>query len=411
MTNFFNNRSYQILIASCGVNLCIGVLYTWSVFKNALVNLGWSNGQASMPYTITIVVLSLSLLVAGKIQDKIGPQKVLMMGSLLAGLGMILASLSITPLNMNISFGVLTGMGIGFAYACLNPTAMKWFHASQKGLVNGILATAFGIAAIYLAPLTSYLIANYGLSSSFQVMAAMLLLVALPLSITIKNPAKDYQATVAKREVNAAPQTEQKSYQWHEMVKTKQFYILWLMYAFGASAGLMVIANITSIAATQANILDGAYLVITLSIFNSSGRLASGLLSDKIGPLPTLAIALVIQAFNMALFSQFVTSNTLLIGAALAGIGYGTLLAVFPSIMADLYGLKHYGANYGVLYTSWGVGGFIGPMLAAISMDMFRSYLYAYIICAVLVSIAAALTCRVKPIEADASPLSPQTSA
>ncbi|MCC4820213.1 MFS transporter, partial [Vibrio lentus] len=86
--------------------------------------------------------------------DKIGPQKVLMVGSLMAGAGMILASLSLTPWNLNVSFGLVTGAGIGFAYACLNPTAMKWFHSSQKGMVNGLLATAFGLAAIYLAPLT-----------------------------------------------------------------------------------------------------------------------------------------------------------------------------------------------------------------------------------------------------------------
>lgn len=160
----------------------------------------------------------------------------------------------------------------------------------------------------------------------------------------------------------------------------------------------MIIAHITSIAAEQANILHGAYLVVTLSIFNSAGRLVSGLLSDKIGGLKTLAIALALQSINMIAFSQFISSPTLMFGAALAGIGYGTLLAVFPSIMADLYGLKNFGANYGVLYTAWGIGGFIGPMLAAISIDWYGSYTLAYGICAVLVSIAVLLTFQVKPI-------------
>lgn len=393
-----NKRANQILLASCGVNLCIGVLYTWSVFKNELVNLGWSNAQASMPYTLTIIVLSASLLVAGRIQDKIGPKKVLMAGSLLAGFGMMLSSLSLTPLNLNLSFGVVTGAGIGFAYACLNPTAMKWFHSSQKGLVNGLLATAFGVAAIYLAPLTSYLIVNYGLNTSFQLMGASLILVAFPLSCTINNPPKNYVPTNRNAPLANEKVNQEQNYAWREMLSTKQFYLLWVTYAFGASAGLMIIANITSIAATQANIMHGAYLVVTLSIFNSGGRLASGLLSDKIGGLKTLAIALSLQTINMLLFSYFVSSSTLMIGAALAGIGYGTLLAVFPSIMADLYGLKHYGSNYGVLYTAWGIGGFIGPVLAAISVDLSGRYTYAYFICAALVSIATFLTFKVKPI-------------
>lgn len=396
-------RANQILFAACGVNLCIGVLYTWSVFKNALVNLGWSNSQASMPYTITIVVLSISLLIAGRIQDKIGPQKVLLAGTFLAGTGMVLSSLSLTPVNLYLSFGLLTGTGIGFAYACLNPTAMKWFPADKKGMVNGLLATAFGLAAIYLAPLTSYLIGSFGLSSAFLIMGASLILIALPLSFTIVNPPAEYASQLHKAiaESEKPDANSRPDYTWQEMIQTRQFYLLWLMYGFGASAGLMIIANITSIAATQASITEGAYLVVTLSIFNSGGRLVSGLLSDKIGGLKTLAIAMVLQAVNMLLFSQFVSSLPLMFGAALAGIGYGTLLAVFPSVMADLYGLKNYGANYGVLYTAWGIGGFIGPVVAAISVDSTGSYTTAYMICAVLVTLAAVMTFKVRPLADD----------
>lgn len=398
------NKAIKTLLACCGINLCIGILYTWSVFKNTLVDMGWNNTQASMPYTITIITLSIALLIAGRIQDKIGPQKVLMVGSLMAGMGMILASLSLTPWNLNLSFGIVTGAGIGFAYACLNPTAMKWFHSTQKGMVNGLLATAFGLAAIYLAPLTSYLISTIGLEHSLRSLGAGLIFIAFPLACFIHNPPSDFLATVnPSKENRATPQgatTERVSndYNWREMLTTKQFYLLWFTYAFGAAAGLMIIANITSIAAEQANIMHGAYFVVTLSIFNSGGRLVSGLLSDRIGALKTLAIALAFQVVNMLLFSQFVSSSSLMIGAALAGIGYGALLAVFPSIMADLYGLKNFGANYGVLYTAWGIGGFIGPMLAAISVDWYGSYSLAYFICAALVSIATVLTFKVHPL-------------
>ncbi len=406
-----NNKATRILLASCGINLCIGVLYTWSVFKNSLLELGWNNTQASMPYTITIITLSLALLIAGRIQDKIGPQKVLMVGSLMAGAGMILASLSLTPWNLNVSFGLITGAGIGFAYACLNPTAMKWFHSSQKGMVNGLLATAFGLAAIYLAPLTSYLISVVGLEQSLLILGTGLIVIAFPLACSIKNPPTGYEPKASSEKSGASKPAPPpaRNYVWKEMLATKQFYLLWFTYAFGAAAGLMIIANITSIAAEQANILEGAYLIVTLSIFNSAGRLVSGLLSDKIGALKTLAIALGLQTINMLLFSQFVSSPTLMVGAALAGVGYGTLLAVFPSIMADLYGLKNFGANYGALYTAWGIGGFIGPILAAISMDWYGSYSIAYLICAVLVSIATVLTFRVKPITTE--PCSDKESA
>ncbi len=392
-----NNKAIRILAAGCGINLCIGVLYTWSVFKNALIDLGWSHTQASLPYTITIVTLSLALMVAGRIQDQFGPKIVLMVGTLIAGIGMVLSSLSISPINLCLSFGLLTGTGIGFSYACLNPTAMKWFHASRKGMVNGALATAFGLAALYLAPLTSFLISKFDLQVSLQMLGVGLLVIAFPLACSFTNPPTDFKPVPAraKQKLQAVKPSDDEA--WRDMLSTRPFYLLWFAYAFGASAGLMIIANITSIATAQASIMDGAYLVVALATFNSGGRLATGLLSDKIGGLKTLSLAMLLQTVNMLLFSQFDSSLALIIGAGLAGIGYGTLLAVFPSVMADLYGLKNFGTNYGILYTAWGVGGFIGPVLAGWSVDTFGRYDLAYSLCAALVFVAAILLCFVKP--------------
>lgn len=393
-----NNKAKRILAAGCGINLCIGVLYTWSVFKNALIDLGWSHTQASLPYTITIVSLSLALLVAGRIQDQFGPKKVLMTGVLMAGSGMLLSGISITPLNLCLSFGVLTGAGIGFSYACLNPTAMKWFHASRKGLVNGALATAFGLAALYLAPLTSYLVVKFDLHVGLQILGAGLLLITVPLACSFTNPPKDFKPVAAKAKQESVAVMPSNDVAWRDMLSTRPFYLLWFAYAFGASAGLMIIANITSIASEQAGISNGAYLVVALAVFNSGGRLAAGLLSDKIGAVKTLGFAMILQTVNMLLFSQFDSSFTLIVGAGLAGIGYGTLLAVFPSVMADLYGLKNFGTNYGILYTAWGIGGFIGPVLAGWSVDTLGSYNHAYSLCAVLVLAAALLLFLIRPI-------------
>lgn len=180
------------------------------------------------------------------------------------------------------------------------------------------------------------------------------------------------------------------------MLKTPQFYSLWVMYAFASAAGLMIIGNITSIAATQANITDAAYLVVILAIFNSGGRVVAGILSDKIGGVKTLMLAFIMQGINMVMFASFKTDFTLTIGAAVAGVGYGTLRAVFPSIIADFYGLK----NYGVLYTAWGVSGFIGPVVAAFAVDTTGTYTLAYAVCSVM--IAVILSFITKKVDAEA---------
>ncbi|MCG7586630.1 OFA family MFS transporter [Photobacterium sp. OFAV2-7] len=412
----FKNKAVRVLLASCGVNLCIGILYAWSVFKNALVvESGWTNAQASFPYTISIIVLSLALLAAGFIQDRIGPRKVLMAGTLLAGTGLILSSFTLSPLLLNITFGVITGCGIGFGYACLNPATMKWFHSSKKGLVNGLLATAFGIASVYLAPLVTFLIETYGISHSFLVLGCALIAIAFPLACTIDNPPAGYtpadtlQQGISSKEKgllqDSGPSTVSVSsaasqdIPWHQMLKQREFYMLWVMFAFASAAGLMVIANITSIAANQANITSASYLVVALALFNSGGRLAAGVLSDYLGGVRTLTLAFCLQGINMFLFAGYDSNILMLVGAALAGVGYGALLAVFPSIMASFYGLKHYGANYGVLYTAWGVGGFIGPVLAAIAVDYFGEYDVAYYACGGLMLVAIGLSLRLQPIK------------
>lgn len=274
---------------------------------------------------------------------------------------------------------------------------MKWFHASRKGMVNGALATAFGLAALYLAPLTSFLISKFDLQVSLQMLGVGLLVIAFPLACSFTNPPTDFKPDPARAKQKLQAVKPSDDVAWRDMLSTRPFYLLWFAYAFGASAGLMIIANITSIAAAQASIMDGAYLVVALAIFNSGGRLATGLLSDKIGALKTLSLAMLLQTVNMLLFSQFDSSLALIIGAGLAGIGYGTLLAVFPSVMADLYGLKNFGTNYGILYTAWGVGGFIGPVLAGWSVDTFGRYDLAYSLCAALVFVAAILLFFVKP--------------
>ncbi|GAB6261847.1 L-lactate MFS transporter [Photobacterium sp. R1] len=397
------DRAKQILLAGFCINLCMGILYAWSVFKKALVvDLGWSNADASLPYTVAIITFSLSLLLAGILQDKIGPRKVLLLGTTMVGLGMIISSFATSPLLLVLTFGVLTGSGIGFGYACLSPSAMKWFHPSKKGMVNGLIAAGFGLAAVYLAPLTASLIADFGINQSFLILGIAVLVVAVPLACTITNPPEDYVPAAPTATTAKAAQTPSVDVSWRVMIQTPQFYSLWIMYAFASAAGLMIIGNITSIAATQADLSDAAFLVVILAVFNSGGRVVAGMLSDKIGGVKTLLIAFVMQAINMVMFATFDNEFSLMVGAAVAGVGYGTLLAVFPSITADFYGLKNYGANYGVLYTAWGISGFIGPVVAAVAVDMTGTYTLAYTLCSVMLGVAVLLAFMTKPVNIQA---------
>ncbi|MDF2155415.1 OFA family MFS transporter [Vibrio sp. CAU 1672] len=395
------DKAMRILLAGFCINLCLGILYAWSVFNKALVtDFGWSAADASSPYAIATITFSVCLLVAGILQDRMGPRKILILGTTLTGLGMIASGFVSSVLMLNITFGVITGAGIGFGYACLSPSAMKWFHASKKGMVNGLIAAGFGLAAIYLAPLTSKLISQVGINTSFMILGAGVLAIAVPLAFTINNPPAGYVPEEPKMKAGQAPKAVKKAadISWKAMLKTPQFYSLWIMYAFAASAGLMIIGNITNIASVQANLPNAVYLASILAVFNSGGRVAAGILSDKIGGVRTLLIAFILQGLNMALFATFKTELSLIIGTAIAAVGYGTLLAVFPSITAEYYGLKNYGTNYGVLYTAWGIGGAIGAAVVGYSMTHGGGYGLAYTTSAVMMGVCIVLALVTKPV-------------
>ncbi|OAE95052.1 oxalate:formate antiporter [Vibrio cholerae] len=398
------DKAMRILLAGFCINLCLGILYAWSVFNKALVtDFGWSAADASSPYAIATIAFSVCLLVAGILQDRMGPRNILILGTTLTGLGMIASGFASSVLMLNLTFGVMTGAGIGFGYACLSPPAMKWFHPSKKGMVNGLIAAGFGLAAIYLAPLTSALITHLGIQTSFMILGAGVLAIAVPLACTINNPPAGYVPAEPKLKAGQEAKVVAKvaNLSWKAMLKTPQFYALWLMYALAASVGLMIIGNITNIASVQANLPNAVYLASILAIFNSGGRVAAGILSDKIGGVRTLLLAFLLQGGNMVLFATFDSEFTLIIGTAIAAVGYGTLLAVFPSITAEFYGLKNYGTNYGVLYTSWGIGGAIGAAVVGYSMTHGGGYNLAYTISAAMMAVCILLALITKPISAE----------
>ncbi len=398
------DKAMRILLAGFCINLCLGILYAWSVFNKALVTaFGWSAADASSPYAIATIAFSVCLLVAGILQDRMGPRNILILGTTLTGLGMIASGFASSVLMLNLTFGVMTGAGIGFGYACLSPSAMKWFHPSKKGMVNGLIAAGFGLAAIYLAPLTSALITHLGIQTSFMILGAGVLAIAVPLACTINNPPAGYVPAEPKLKAGQEAKVVAKvaNLSWKAMLKTPQFYALWLMYALAASVGLMIIGNITNIASVQANLPNAVYLASILAIFNSGGRVAAGILSDKIGGVRTLLLAFLLQGGNMVLFATFDSEFTLIIGTAIAAVGYGTLLAVYPSITAEFYGLKNYGTNYGVLYTSWGIGGAIGAAVVGYSMTHGGGYNLAYPISAAMMAVCILLALITKPISAE----------
>ena len=386
-----------------GINLALGVLYSWSVVSKKIpADWQWSEAGKSWPYSVACLVFSLVMIPAGRMQDRIGPRTVATIGGVLVGLGMILASFTTSSLGYILGFGVLAGAGFGFGYAATTPPAVKWFPAARTGLIAGIVVAGFGLASVYVAPLADALINARGVPTAMLWLGIGFLAVVLGLSQMLQPPPKGY---VPAGTVPAAPGAvaQKVDFTPGEVLATWQFYVLWFMYACGAGAGLMIISKLAKIVQVQANLKLGFLLVAILAVGNGAGRIIAGMLSDKIGRKATLFGCFVLQAGLILLLSRarsgsaLGTAPVLAVLSALIGANYGANLALFPSLTKDYYGLKNFGVNYGLVFTAWGLGGFMLALLAGWVYDRHQTFTFAYYCSAVLLVLAAAVTFLVKP--------------
>ena len=390
-----NRKGWIVAMAGMGLNLALGILYAWSVFKKQMVapvadgGFGWSNQSATLPYTVAIGMFALMMIPAGRLQDKLGPRKVALAGGWLTALGLIVASFSSAASNLPavLGFGLMAGTGFGLGYAASTPAAIKWFPAEKKGLITGLVVAGFGIAPVYISPLTKSLLASYGVSMTFRILGCAFLVTASLFASLIRNP--EVALNVAKP--GAAKKAVGGEKTWREMIRSPFFYMLWLQFAFAAIAGLMIIGNMASIVTQQSGgslKAQAAFFVALLAVFNAGGRIVAGIVSDYIGRIVTLALVSISQASILLFFSRFTTFGEFAVGAAVVGFSYGACLSLFPSTTADTWGTKNMGLNYGVLFTAWGVGGVFGPMLAAKIVDATGSYQTAYNVASMLLLVS-----------------------
>ncbi len=381
-----------VLAAAVGLQLLSGILYIWSIIKDQLIaEYQWSDAGATLPYTLSTLVFSVSMFFAGRIQDRRGPRLLASLGAALLGIGVILSGFANTVGLMVISFSLLIGAGMGINNAVTTPAAVKWYPAGKKGMITGLVVAGVALASILYSPLVKRLTAAFGLKYGLVLLGSPVLVLGLGLAQLIQNPPAAGLPVPVDREGGDGGSSAVEM-TWKEMLATRDFYKLFAMFAFSASAGLMVIGHLTRIAKEQAGWEGGFLLVMLIALFNALGRYAGGALSDRLGRKLLMRLAFLLQAANMALFGSMNTVPSLAAGVAVAGLCYGASFSVFPATVADLYGLKNLGANYGLLFMAWGLGGLLGPQIAGSLFDAYGNYKLAYWLAFALLLLAAAIS-------------------
>ena len=403
------NRGWTVTLVALSINLVLGVLYAWGVIAKALVvQWHWSKADAALPFTVATGAFAITMIFAGRLQDKVGPRLIAAVGGIVLGLGLVASSYAQSPALMLVTFGIVGGIGIGIGYSATTPPAIKWFPPSKKGLITGIVVSGVGLAAVYISPLTAFLLKKVGIQETFVYLGVGAIVVVALLAQLLRNPPAGFQpvAAAAGSPAAKAAAAQRPTRDWNEMLRTSQFYRLWLMFILAASAGLMIIAHVAIIAKEQAHWEWGFVPVVLLAIFNSCGRVASGIVSDRIGRTQTMVLAFVLQACNMFAFSHYTSSALLVFGSAFTGLCYGTIFTLMPAATADFYGVKNLGVNYGFVFTGFGVAGMFGPLLGGKIRDVTGSYSTSYTISAVMLLAGAALafTTRAPAVAAAKAP-------
>lgn len=394
-------RGWIVTGAALGINLILGVLYAWGVVAKALVGeWKWTKTEATLPFSVATAAFAVTMIFAGRLQDKIGPRLVTLLGGIVLGGGLIASSFVTSPMGMVVAFGLVGGIGIGIGYSATTPPAIKWFPPQRKGLITGLVVSGVGIAAVYISPLTEYLLGRTTIPRTFLFLGIGAIIGVVVLSQFLSNPPAGFQPssnTSGKPSSGAkSPVIGKADLDWPEMLKTPQFYILWAMFVMAASAGLMLIAHVAIIGKEQAGLQWGFMPIAMLAVFNTLGRVLGGYVSDRIGRQNTMLLAFLLQAANMFCFSHYTTPALLLFGAAFTGLCYGTIFTLMPAATADYYGLKNLGVNYGILFTGFGVAGVFGPRLGAMVRDQVGSYSYSFTISAILLILGAGLALLLK---------------
>lgn len=412
------NKGWRVVIAGTCINLALGVLYAWSIFKGAIKSsieqggpdaFQWDLASINDPYAVCCLTFAFAMILAGKCQDKIGPAKTALIGGVLVGTGFTIMGFSNSYAAWVTGFGILAGAGFGFGYSAATPPALKWFSPSKTGLIAGIVVGGFGLAPVYIAPLASWLIGTFGVQQANFFLAAGFAIVVCGLSFFVINPPTGYcppepanpgpvaQLNAAKPAVNATVS---------EMLRNYKFYVLWAAFFIGSGAGLMVIGSVAGLAKKSMGPMAFVAVAI-MAVGNASGRVIAGLLSDKIGRRATLFIMLAFQSALMFAAIPVISTNNaalLVLLATFIGFNYGSNLCLFPSFAKDYWGTKNYGLNYGALFTAWGVGGLVmgkvSEMLNAQPGGMSKSFILA----GILLAAGAAMTvflAELKPATAE----------
>jgi len=416
-------RRWTILLGGFLLSLVGGMSYAWGSFVVPLVNdWGWTAAEATLPLTVLIIVFALTMIPAGWLQDKFGPRKTATVGAVLFLVGYSLAGLlryirSHTWLIL--TYGIVVGLACGLTYACIAPTARKWF-TDRPGFAVSTSVMGFGLAAVLLAPLKKLMINAMGVDGTLFVLGGFAFAAAIVGASLLKNPPDDWTPPQrAESKIRIRPPMLKKTPEVtssvtprvtpnvisevtprvtpnvtpREFIRTPIFYGLWLALAAVIGGGLTAIGLLSAFGELELGLSPTqATLAVSLfSLVNGLGRPFAGALADRIGTMRVMMIVYILQSVVFLTFPWVATNYPLLLLCSIfLGAGYAVTFALFPVVVAARFGTRHLGVNYGLVFSAFGMGA-VTSFLGTTLLDTTGSFTPAFLLAGITTAVGLIL--------------------
>lgn len=374
---FMKKNRWLIALSAIAIHLSIGGAYAYSVYKKPIVaEMGWSETNVTIAFTIMMGLAGFMAALFGGLVEKLGPRKSAMVAAVLFGAGQAGAGVAISMDSVVLywlTYGMLSGIGMGIGYIAPVSTLVKWFP-DRRGLATGMAVLGFGAGALLTAPLAANLMEAVGISTTYFILGASYFILMLLGASYIAPPAGNLAANISK--YGNLKGTDLRELSAREAVKTKHFWMLWAMHLVNVTAGIMMISVASPMAqeVVGLSVAGAATMVGLMGLFNGGGRLLWAAASDYIGRQNIFVIFFTVQ---LIIFSVLpFTTNALLFQLCIFFVVsfYGGGFSNLPAFASDLFGTKQLGVIHGYLLTTWSLGGICGPQIVNILKGMTNSY-------------------------------------
>jgi OFA family oxalate/formate antiporter-like MFS transporter len=393
-------KRWGIAIAAIFMQIALGAIYAWSVFRTPLSKqFGWTIPQITLTFTICIFIVGFAAFSGGLWMNRKGPRVVALTAAVLYGGGVFLAGFSADKLWwLYLSYGVIGGIGLGFGYIVPVAVLVKWFP-DRRGLITGVAVGGFGAGALITAPVAARLIQSVGVLRTFSYLGIAYLIVTLIAGYFMQNPPEGYKPEGWTPSASQVSQRAATDYKLGQALGTWQYWALWLLLLLNTTAGISLISQEAPIFQDLSKVTPvvAAGMVGVVSIGNACGRIFWAFISDLTSRKITFFLLFMVQALLFWFLPSITDATVLTVVAFVILMCYGGGFGTMPAFAADYFGSKNIAPIYGLMLTAWGFASAFGPSVIAQMRQSSGNYTGALHLIAVVAAVSMIVPLFVSP--------------